>query len=104
MEIICEGAFAYCTSLKSIKICSYYVDHSGITRIEDGAFEGCDALEAVFYSGDRRDAQGNIILNDIDIGENNEALKNATWYEYSLEEPTKPGSFWHYVDGEPTPW
>ena len=82
ISTICQGAFSNCTSLKSINISMYYAGASGITRIEDGAFARCDALETVFYSGDKRDEQGNIIRNDIDIGENNEALKNATWQEY----------------------
>ena len=104
ISTICQGAFSNCTSLKSIQISMYYAGASGITRIEDGAFASCDALEAVFYSGDKRDEQGNIIRNDIDIGENNEALKNATWYEHSPDAPTKPGNYYRYVDSVPIPW
>jgi hypothetical protein len=25
-------------------------------------------------------------------------------YYYSETEPSEPGNYWHYVDGEATPW
>ncbi len=110
-----EKAFMVCSSLTSVAIgsgveeigestfrgCSnieYVVIGTGVKRIEWSAFEECTKLESVYYMGSGSD------WNSIIIKYNNFKIENASIYYYTETEPTSDGNWWHYVDGEPTPW
>ena len=63
---ISDSTFYFCSALKSITI------PDSITKIGAGAFQHCDSLTDVYYSGSRDE------WSSLWIGENNEALTNAT--------------------------
>ena len=63
-----DYAFEFCSSLTSVTI------GSSVTSIGEYAFSGCDSLKKVYYRGSRSDK------NNITIGSNNGAFKNAIWY------------------------
>ena len=65
------GAFQGCKGLKSITI------GTGVTYISDDAFYDCNALTDVFYKGGQSDWE------QIEIGESNDCLLNATLHYYS---------------------
>ena len=66
IKTIESGVFSYCTELVNITI------PESVTSIEWGAFGGCAKLTDIYYSGNESE------WNRIEIGENNEALENAT--------------------------
>ena len=86
------AAFDGCYALKEIII------SKEITLIGQSAFNTTVALVDVYYLSDEE------CWNAINILSNNDALLNATRYYYSETAPTTEGNYWHYVDGEPTPW
>ncbi|MGM9608312.1 MAG: leucine-rich repeat domain-containing protein [Oscillospiraceae bacterium] len=61
-----QETFAGCANLSSVTL------HSGITAIGRAAFYECGSLMDVYYEGTEED------FNNIEIGESNEALLNAT--------------------------
>ena len=63
-----EGAFFNCASLGSVTI------PDSVTIIGDYAFWNCTSLNDVYYCGDATDRAA------VDIGDNNGALKDATWH------------------------
>ena len=68
-----KSAFIYCSSLTSITI------PSSVTSIGAYAFFECDSLTNVYYDG------GEMGHSAMQIGENNDALRNANWYyEYMV--------------------
>jgi hypothetical protein len=87
-----EGAFAECEHLVSILF------GVQVTEIGGDAFRGCISLRNIFYLGNAED------FSYINVGENNEALQNATVYFYSDKTPTCEGNFWYYADGKAQIW
>jgi hypothetical protein len=69
-----------------------------VKTIEKAAFDNCNALAKVYYQGTADE------WALVEVEPNNEPLLSATRYYYSETEPTVTGTFWHYVDGVPTPW
>jgi len=64
--------FYNCTALESIFF------GSGMTYVNDWAFQGCTALTDVYYNG--TEAQRNEKFPEYAMGWDNDALKNATWH------------------------
>lgn len=96
---IYENACAGMTSLESIVI---PVEIEGIA---DNAFNGCIALEHVYYGGTAEE------WARMRIEPGNEAINNAEVYFYSEEEPplvedgsAYDGNYWHWVDGRAAVW
>lgn len=67
-------------------------------QIGSYAFEGCTALESVFYQGTEAE------WNMIEISEHNEPLTEAAIYYYMEEQPSAAGNYWHYEEGQPVVW
>lgn len=86
-------AFYECTSLENILI------PNSVTLIGFCTFCHCESLSRVYYEGTQYQWE-----NNINIHSTNDSLKNASIFYYSEAEPTELGNYWHYVDGEPTPW
>ena len=62
------------------------------------------ALHSVFYKGTPAEWDAIDGINVI-LPENVGVFGNAEIYYYSENEPLGiEGNWWHYVDGEPTPW
>ena len=91
VKTIERNAFKDCVSLTDILLPSSleYINHS--------AFYNCPSLSNIYYSGDSDAFEALILKSKITFGE-------ATVYFYSETEPSGDGNFWHYVDGNPTPW
>jgi len=81
--------FSSCTNL------TYVILPNSIEHIKLRSFDACTSLKYVFFEGSGSDFEK--IKNEAD-------LLDATVYFYSETAPTAEGNFWHYVDGEPTPW
>jgi hypothetical protein len=71
IEFIGDYAFVDCTSLKTVTI------GAGLKKVLNDAFSGCRALKTVNYAGSESD------WSNIEIGEDNGYLKNAT-INYSI--------------------
>lgn len=87
-------AFQNCTGLKTITLgCS-------VNIIEQNAFDNCRWIENIYYKGTPS------AWNDININSSgNSLLICSTKHYYSETQPTDTTyKYWHYVDGEPTPW
>ncbi|MBQ9552659.1 MAG: leucine-rich repeat protein [Clostridia bacterium] len=84
-----EEAFGFCTKLTSMTI------GSGITSIGDYAFFYCTGLTDVYYSSTQT------LWNAIEIGEENDALLNATIH-FLNDEPPHVHAYNSYVTQEPT--
>ena len=69
-----------------------------LTSIGYGSFNNCRDLKVVYFSGTEDE------WKKIDIKSRNDSLINASRYYYSETKPTKAGSYWHYVNEEPTKW
>lgn len=68
-----KDTFNMCGNLKSIKI------PQSVISIDESAFKYCDNITYVWYSGTKQQREA------IEIGENNEYLKNAKWYYSACE-------------------
>ena len=62
---VCENAFQNCTKLTTVAF------PESVTNVEAGAFGGCAGLKTVHYAGTKEQ------WSQIQIGENNQSLKNA---------------------------
>ena len=70
-----------------------------VKHVNDKAFNLCFNLQTVYYNGSAEE------WNEIDIGDNNDSLINATRYYYSEIAPTTAGNYWHYGNnGEIVVW
>ncbi len=99
IRAINDNACAGMTSLESIVI------PVEIDDIGDNAFNGCVALEYVYYGGTTEE------WARMRIEPGNEAINNAEVYFYSEEEPplvedgsAYDGNYWHWVDGRAAVW
>ncbi len=121
VEKIGDEAFYGCTSLQSIVI-SEGVKRIGVrtfgrcrdlqsiiipksvSLIEDGAFGNYSwstdyyCYQVVLYYGGSESGWKAIENNNDDV------LKDRPIYFYSEKAPTGSGNYWHYVNGEATPW
>ena len=88
-----EYAFSNCAKLKVMKL------GKGIVSISAYAFIWCAEIEAVYYAG-TLDEWNSVEVDSL----GNLVLKSELFYVYSENAPTSEGSFWHYVDSNPTPW
>ena len=62
-------------------------------------FEGCDALERIYFEGTL--AEWNPIQKlFVSLPKDSKEIV----FLYSEDEPTSTGKYWHYVDGAPTAW
>ena len=113
VTVIGTGAFAYCSELTSVTIlegvtsiqslmflhCSSLtsiVIPSSVTSIRTNAFYQCSSLQTVYYSGTAEQ------WAEIEIGDGNESLTDATVYCYSA---TPEENTWHFDSvGVPTLW
>ena len=99
-----DYAFHYGQQIK------YLVIPASITQIPDYVFEGWAHIEKIYYGGSRetweRDEMFDRRPNTLDPEQipKNDELMNPEVYFYSQNKPNKAGSFWHYVNGAPTPW
>jgi hypothetical protein len=92
IETVGDSAFRGCSNMRDVVV------PVSLSKIESDAFLGCTLLTRVYYHGTSDE------WTSIDIEDGNNNIRNADIYFYSETEPTEDGSFWHYVDGEPTPW
>ena len=92
ITIINSYAFSYCYNLTTIVI------PSSITSIAANAFYSCNSLETVYFIGTHQQ------WLQITINYDNSCITNATRYYYSDDQPSIPGNFWHYVNGEIAVW
>ena len=103
---------------KLCKALTDFVIPSTVSHIGNEAFASCDAMTSivipasvgsigwgvfgsltnVYYQGTASEWAA------VSIGEQNEALLDATVYYYSETEPMKDGNWWHYVDNVATAW
>jgi hypothetical protein len=90
LECVWNGTFEGCSGLKSIVLLTPQI------KFGDRAFHDCTSLESIYFGVTGRPTGY--------IEGNNSAVHSAVWYYYSESAPTEDGDFWHYVDGEPTPW
>ena len=81
-----------CPNLKNLVI------GRSVKIINACAFELCDGLSNVYYKGSEQE------WAEINIGEYNSALTNATRYYYSETKPTGISNYWHYVNDEIVVW
>ncbi len=114
------SSFAYCSSLKEIEL------PDGLEEIETSAFFGCTSLESVVIPASMKSIgyqafayvdekahthpypdsfkcfyyKGNEEGADTLFGD--ASSRAVTVAIYSEEEPSKEGTYWHYVDGKPT--
>ena len=84
VTFIGSRAFYGCSGLKSIVI------GKKVNYIGEASFGECTNLDIVYYAGTEEE------WNNIEIGDLNHYLSNATRYYYSESEPTEEGNFWHY--------
>lgn len=87
-----DDAFAACLML------TWTVLPSTLTAVDRWAFDNCATLTAVYFGGTPEQWES------IAMGTENSSLTKASRYYYSETEPTEEGSYWHFVDGVPTPW
>ena len=87
-----ENAFSGCARLKSLVI------GKGVESISAGAFEGCGAIERIYFKSGM-DEMPRILIGD------NPELDDVEIYYYSEEEPEIKMFAWHYDEsGVATPW
>ena len=93
VTLIDSWAFGGCSNLTNIII------PNTITIIDDYAFDDASNIKSVYYSGNISEWE------KIDIGNRyNGYLTNSVRYYYSENNPNEEGTYWHYVNGVPTPW
>lgn len=85
-----DGMFTNFVDLETVVL-----NKSGSLCIEREAFKDCNKLTGVYYKGTKSEFL-DTVASDLPIRMN--------IYYHSETEPTVAGTFWHYVDGVPTPW
>ena len=96
-QVICDEMFDNCKSIERVVI------RENVTNIGENAFRNCDNLKQVFFGGN--EVQWQRLVET--MGDGNQALKSATLYYYSLNEPQHNenetgfvgGNYWHFSDG-----
>ena len=92
-----QYGFANCSSLKEVIINNGGTYKESGTFIQTGAFDRCDALEIVYFKGDKEK------WSNMKINPSNNCLKNTSIYFYSEVNPSVEGNYWHYDSDEFTP-
>lgn len=90
--VIPDGKFESCLGLEQLLL------PGTVKEIGRGAFNNCISLKEIYYAGDEA-AWGQITVKSM-----NTYFNKAKVYFYSETLPTAEGSYWHLVDGVPTPW
>ena len=80
-----DGVFIDCINLRTIVLPKDFKSTVGL-------FDFCQKLESVF------------LMDEIDNGKIKSEYPGVTVYTYSESQPTKPGSYWHFVENIPTKW
>jgi len=96
VESIGSSAFCGCSSFINVKL------PNSLNLIYKNAFHHCVELTGVYYCGDKN--AFDVLISKMDLDSDDKPFGEATVYFYSETAPTAEGNFWHYVDGEPTPW
>ena len=95
VKVIGTGAFQGCFNLQTLVI------PKSVTKIGSEILEP-GVIKHVYYEGTKAD------WSNVDVNSANMALLGTSGtdprYYYSETQPAESGKFWHYVDGEPTPW
>ena len=107
------GNFAFwsCTGLKTVR----FEQGSKLRTIGESAFDYCSYLESIVIPSTVTNIGLRAFGGIYDLTAYCESTsKPATWddswnhtaltYWYSETQPTTAGSYWHYVNGEPTVW
>ena len=98
---IVDDAFQSCTQLEQIIL------PQSLETLSKGFMYRCPALKAVYFKGDadRWAVLYQALLDRLGTNVNKmPPFSDATIYCYSETEPSEQGNYWHYVDGEATPW
>lgn len=101
LETIANDAFRNCAQLE------FAILPKSIETLSHRFMSQCPTLKAIYFAGDA--AQWEVLYQALleRMGSNAQSsppCSNAIIYCYSETEPTEPGRYWHYVDGEATPW
>ena len=90
----CDGAMMWFSGIETLVI------PTSVTLIDSNVFKNLGSLATIYYKGTVEQ------WNSISINtKGNDDFLNATKYYYSESEPIDENySYWHYVDGVPTPW
>ena len=76
-----------------------FVLPQSLTEIGKNMFDLCAKLTTIYYGGTAAE------WAQISVSSGNYILESATRYDYSAEEPTTEGNYWHYdANGEITIW
>lgn len=91
VTVIDTFAFQYCTRLTTVIIPTSVVKMLA-------PFEKCESINLYYEGTEER-------FNQIQVSPTSiTGAKSTTLYFYSVDEPTTPGNYWHYVDYVPTVW
>jgi len=90
-----QNSFTDCSALKKVIL------PKGIEVIKKMAFGEADESMHIYFAGSSSDFDALLLKNEVT---QKQVFSGATVYFYSETAPTAEGNFWHYVDGEPTPW
>ena len=74
---------------------------AGLETLASNAFFNCESLTHCYFGGTKAEFE--------ELSKNLNSTKKRVFrdeimYYYSETEPSEPGNYWHYVDGEATPW
>ena len=78
---------------------SYAIILADTVGIANGALSSSSNVRTIYFL--ERSAYGSVIKKNVT---SNSAIDNCAIYYYREIAPYTEGDFWHFVDGEPTPW
>lgn len=93
LELVAEGAFAACSSAKSVVF-------NGAIDGSSSVFETCDKLTHAYFAGNKGQYES------VEIGFGNQALELAFLFYFAEHEPQKAGPYWYRNKdtGAPAQW
>ena len=97
LKEISSGAFFYCTSLREVIL------PPGLEMIGWSAFYSTNVTHA-YFGGTRAEYEKLLEVSKASSGSYTKPFDEEVVYYYSETEPSEQGNYWHYVDGEATPW